>query len=67
MRRIGGITYVLDEFHLKKYLKKISYYLGEQAEETREELVKIIRTKGKKEFEEKSGGIKKENQTSKRN
>ena len=23
-KRIAGITYVLDEFHLKKYLKKIT-------------------------------------------
>lgn len=59
MRRIAGITYVLDEFHLKKYLKKITSHLGEEAEQTKEELVKIIRTKSKKELEEKVEELKK--------
>lgn len=59
MKRIAGITYVLDEFHLKKYLKKITCYLGEKAEETREELIGLIRTKTKKEFEEKVEELKK--------
>ena len=59
MRRIAGLTYVLDEFHLKKYLKKITCYLREDAEKEREELIKIIRRKSKKEFEEKIEELKK--------
>ena len=53
MRRIVGVTYVLDEFHLSKYWKKITFYLGEEAEQRKGELIKIIRIKSKKEFEEK--------------
>ncbi len=58
MQKIAGITYVLDEFHLKKYLKKITSHLREEAEQVKEELVKIIRTK-EKEFEEKVEELKK--------
>ena len=59
MRRMAGITYVLDEFHLSKYLKKITSYLGEDAEQRKEELKKIIRTKNKTEFEKKVEELKK--------
>ena len=66
MRRIAGITYVLDEFHLSKYLKKITTYLGKEAEATKEELKKIIRRKSKKEFEEKIEEIKQKMKSSKK-
>ena len=59
MRRIAGITYVLDEFHLNKYLKKITSYLGEDAEQRKKELQKIIRSKNKTEFEKKVEDLKK--------
>ena len=52
-RQIAGITYVLDEFHLKKYLRKITLYFGKKEKEKEEELVKIICHGTKKEFEAK--------------
>ena len=57
-RRIAGITYVLDEFHLRKYLQKITKNFKSKQEEVEEELVKIIRKKTKKEFEEKIKELK---------
>ena len=50
-RQIAGITYVLDEFHLKKYLRKITLCFRKKEKETEEELVKIICYGTKKEFE----------------
>ena len=58
-RQIAGITYVLDEFHLKKYLHKITRCFRKNEKETEEELVKIICHKTKKEFEEKIEELKK--------
>ena len=52
-RRIAGITYVLDEFHLRKYVQKITKNFKSKQEEVEEELIKIIRKKTKKEFERK--------------
>lgn len=57
-RQIAGITYVLDEFHLKKYLRKITLRFGKK--ETEEELIKIICRGTKTEFEEKIEELKKE-------
>ncbi len=57
-RRIAGITYVLDEFHLRKYLQKITRNFPSQKDELEKELIKIIRKKTKKEFEEKIKEIK---------
>lgn len=59
MRRIAGIVYVLDEFHLKKYLQKIVGHRRGEAGEKLEELIRIIRNKTKKEFEEAAGKLKK--------
>ena len=59
-RRIAGITYVLDEFHLRKYLQKITKNFKSKQEEVEEELIKIIRKKTKKEFEEKIKELKEE-------
>ena len=57
-RRIAGITYVLDEFHLRKYLQKITRNLPKEKEELEKELIQMIRKKTKKEFEEKIREIK---------
>ena len=57
-RRIAGITYVLDEFHLRKYLQKITRNLPKEKEELEKELIQMIRKKTKKEFEEKIKEIK---------
>lgn len=59
-RQIAGITYVLDEFHLKKYLKKITLRFRGKEKETEEELIKIICHGTKKEFEKKTEELKKE-------
>lgn len=59
-RRIAGITYVLDEFHLRKYLQKITKNFKSKQEEVEQELVNIIRKKTKNEFEEKIKELKDE-------
>ena len=59
-RQIAGITYVLDEFHLKKYLRKITRCFGKKEKEIEEELIKIICHGTKKKFEEKIEELKKE-------
>ena len=59
-KQIAGITYVLDEFHLKKYLHKITRCFGKKEKEKEEELIKIICNKTKKEFEEKTEELKTE-------
>jgi hypothetical protein len=45
--RIPGVTYVLDEFHMQKYLRKMTGHLLDSAEDARAELRRLIR-KGKK-------------------
>ena len=52
-RRISGISYVLDEFHLKKYLRKITLRFPKKKEELEEEVIKNICYGTKKGFEEK--------------
>lgn len=51
MRRIAGITYVLDEFHLSKYLIKLTSHMKDSKEDALEELRTAIRSQTKKEFE----------------
>jgi hypothetical protein len=45
--RLPGVTYVLDEFHMQKYLRKMTGHLLDSAEEAGSELYRLIR-KGKK-------------------
>ena len=59
-RSIAGITYVLDEFHLRKYLQKISGNFKSKQEEVEKELIGMIRKKTKKEFEDKIKELKEE-------
>lgn len=59
-RQIAGMTYVLDEFHLKKYLQKITRHFWKKEKELEEELIKIICYGTKKKFEEKIEERKKE-------
>lgn len=51
MKRIAGITYVLDEFHLEKYLTKLTSHMKDSQEDAADELRKAIRSKTKKDFE----------------
>ena len=52
MKRIAGITYVLDEFHLEKYLTKLTSHMKDRREDAANELRTAIRSKTKKDFEE---------------
>ena len=52
MKRIAGITYVLDEFHLEKYLTKLTSHMKDSREDATDELRSAIRSKKKKDFEE---------------
>ena len=61
MKRIEGITYALDLFHLEKYLAKLtSHQKKEKREAALEEFREIIRKKTKKEFKEQVEKQKKE-------
>lgn len=52
MKRIAGITYVLDEFHLKEYLSKLIRHMEDNWEDASGELHTAIRNKTKKDFGE---------------
>lgn len=52
MKRIAGITYVLDEFHLEKYLIKLTSHMKDSRDDAKAELREAIRSKTKKDFEE---------------
>lgn len=52
MKQIAGITHVLDEFHLEKYLTKLTSHMKDSREDAAEELRTAIRSKTKKDFEE---------------
>ncbi|MEE1031533.1 MAG: ISLre2 family transposase [Ruminococcus sp.] len=52
MRRIAGIVYVLDGFHLEKYLMKLTSHMKDSREDAANELRTAIRSKTKKDFEE---------------
>ena len=49
--RIQGITYVLDEFHLEKYLTKLTSHMKDTREDAKRELVHAIRYEKKSDFE----------------
>ena len=58
MKRIAGMTYVLDEFHLEKYLTKLTSHMLDSRDDAKDELRKIIRRKSKAEFERKVEELK---------
>lgn len=49
--KIHGLVNVLDEFHLQKYMLKLTGHLLDEAEETRKDLYKILVKGTKPEFE----------------
>ena len=53
MRRLSGITYVLDEFHLEKYLTKLTSHMLDSRDDAKEELRRLIRREGKEGFNRK--------------
>lgn len=52
MRRITGITYVLDEFHMEKHLAKLTSHMKDSREDAADELRAAIRNKTKRDFQE---------------
>ncbi len=52
MNKIAGITYVLDEYHLEKYLVKMTSHMKDSREDAMNELRFAIRSKTKQDFEE---------------
>jgi hypothetical protein len=52
MKRISGISHVLDEFHLEKYITKLTSHMRDSRDDAAEELRTVIRSKNKKDFEE---------------
>lgn len=51
-KRIAGITYVLDEFHLQKYVTKLTSHMLDSADDARNEIYHALRRDDKKEFAE---------------
>ena len=51
-KRLEGIQYVLDEFHLSKYILKMTAHMLDSQADARIEVCKTIREKEKKDFEE---------------
>ena len=48
--RIKGITYVLDEFHMSKYLTKMTGHLYDSADDAKTEIYDIIKNGSKQDF-----------------
>lgn len=48
--KIAGITTVMDEFHLRKYLLHLTGHLKDSAEDARTEMIRIIKYENKEEF-----------------
>lgn len=57
-KRIEGIQYVLDEFHLSKYLLKMTGHMLDSQCDAREKLCKIIRRGSKEEFQKEIENLK---------
>jgi hypothetical protein len=51
-KRLGGITHVLDEFHLSKYMLKMTAHMLDSAEDAQRELRKAIKGGTMEEFKE---------------
>lgn len=52
MRRIAGVVHVLDEFHLEKYMIKLTSHMQDSIEDARKEIYRCIRKGTKAEFTE---------------
>jgi len=51
-KRIAGITFVLDEFHLKKYMLRATSHMLDSAEDARKQMQDAMKNGTKPEFEE---------------
>lgn len=52
MRRIAGVVHVLDEFHLEKYMIKLTSHMQDSTDDARKEIYRCIRKGTKEEFKE---------------
>lgn len=50
MKRIAGVEHVLDEFHLEKYLTKLTSHMKDSCKDAADELRVAIRSKNKEDF-----------------
>lgn len=57
-KRIAGITSVLDEFHLQKYLLKMTGHMKDSVDDARKELRDAIKRGTKEDFQEVVGRLK---------
>ena len=57
-KRIHGIEYVLDEFHLSKYLLKMTGHMLDSQQDAGHGLCKIIRSGSKEEFQAEAENLK---------
>lgn len=48
--RIDGVTYVLDEFHLQKYVTKLTSHMLDSTDDARNEIYEALRSDKKEEF-----------------
>ncbi len=48
--RINGVTYVLDEFHLQKYITRLTSHMLDSTDDARKEICDAIRKDDKEEF-----------------
>ena len=58
MKRIAGMIYVLDEFHLEKYLTKLTSHMLDTKDDAKNELRTIIRKEKKQKFIDKVEELK---------
>ena len=57
-KRIAGIQYVLDEFHLSKYILKMTGHMLDSQFDARDKLCRIIRRESKEEFQKEIENLK---------
>lgn len=51
IKRIDNVTYALDEFHLQKYILKLTGHMKDSTEDARKEIYRAIRNNDPQEFE----------------
>lgn len=57
MKRLENVVYVLDEFHLRKYITKLSRHMKDSAGDVADELSRLIRRGTKEEFKQYAEGL----------
>lgn len=57
MKRLENVVYVLDEFHLRKYITKLSRHMKDSAGDVADEMYRLIRRGTKEEFKQYIEGL----------